>query len=84
MDLHQKIHDFRTLFWMGYVNDDFAKIVISPRRNTIFSGLEVQKITEIVGEKPCEYFLANRMNFYGLETRFWSDFGGLGRGLGRL
>ena len=84
MDLHQKNHDFRTLFWMGYVNDDFAKIVISPRRNTIFSGLEVPKITEIFDGKPCEYFLANKMNFDGLGTRFWGDFGGLGRGLGRL
>ena len=84
MDLHQKIHDFRTLFWMGYVNDDFAKIVISPRRNTIFSGLEVQKIINFFDEKAWEYFLANRMNFNGLGTRFWGDFGGLGRGLGRL
>ena len=81
MDLHRKIYDFRILFWMVYVNDDFVKIVVSPRRNTIFSGLEVQKITEIFNEKPCEYFLANRMNFYGLGTRFWSDFGGLGDGL---
>ena len=70
MVLHQKAHDFRTLFWMGYVNDDFAKIVISPRRNTIFSGLEVQKIIEFFGEKPCEYFLANRINFYGLGGHF--------------
>ena len=55
MDLNQKINDFRTLFWMGYENDDFAKIVISPRRNTIFSGLEVQKITEIVyAFAPCQ------------------------------
>ena len=69
---------------MGYVNDDFTKKVISPRRNTIFSGLEVQKITEIFDEKPCEYFLANKINFNGLGTRFWGDFGGLGRGLGRL
>ena len=84
MDLDQKIHDFRTLFWMGYENDDFAKIVVSPRRNTIFSGLEVQKITEIFGEKPCEHFLANRMNFYGLGSGLWSDFEGFGRGLGRL
>ena len=66
---------------MGYVNGDFVKIVISPRRNTIFSGLGVQQITEIFNEKPGEYFLANRMNFYGLGTRFWSDFGGLGDGL---
>ncbi len=84
MDLHQKIHDFRTLFWMGYVNDDFAKIVIFTWENTIFSGLEVQQITEIFGEKPCEYFLANRMNFYGLGSGFRSDFEGFGRGLGRL
>ena len=60
---------------------NFVKIVISPRRNTIFSGLGVQKITEIFDEKTGEYFLANRMNFYGLGTRFWSDFEGLGDGL---
>ena len=70
MDLDQKINDFRTLFWMGYENDDFAKIVISPRRNTIFSGLEVQKITNFFNEKACEYFLANKMNFNGLGIRF--------------
>ena len=66
---------------MGYVNDNFVKIVISPRQNTIFSGLGVQKITEIFNEKPGEYFLANRMNFYGLGTRFYGDLGGLGHGL---
>ena len=84
MDLHQQIHDFRTLFWMGYVNDDFAKIVISPRRNTIFSGLEMQKIIQIFGRKPYEYFLVNRMIFYGLGSGFGSDFVGFGRGLGIL
>ena len=84
MDLNPKINDFRTLFWMGYVNDDFAKIMVSPGRNTIFSGLDMQKITEICSEKACENFLANKMNFDGLGTRFWGDFGGLGRGLGRF
>ena len=81
MDLRLQIHDFRTLFLGEYVNDDFTKIVISLRRNTIFSGSEFQKIIQIFGETPREYFLANRMNFYGLGSGFWSDFGGLGDGL---
>ena len=60
---NSKIVDFSAIFDIKCKKDDFAKIVFSPRRNTRFSGLEVQKVGQICRTKRSTHFVGNRQGF---------------------